>query len=43
VIFVRPSGADRFEQIRQAIVNLRFEVGYDAIEEDTKLMFNEKD
>lgn len=42
VLFVRPSGADRFEQIRQAIVNSKFEVGYDAIEEDTKILLDKK-
>jgi hypothetical protein len=40
VLFVRPSGADRFEQIRQAIVNSMFEVGYDAVEEDTEILLD---
>lgn len=42
VIFVRPSGATRFEQIRQAIVNSGYEVGYDAIEEDTEILLDKK-
>ena len=42
VLFVRPSGADRFEQIRQAIVNSKFEVGYDAVEEDTEILLDKK-
>ena len=42
VLFVRPSGAGRFEQIRQAIVNSKFEVGYDAVEEDTEILLDKK-
>ena len=42
VLFVRPSGAGRFKQIRQAIVNSKFEVGYDAVEEDTKILLDKK-
>ena len=42
VLFVRPSGAGRFEQIRQAIVNSGFEVGYDAVEEDTEILLDKK-
>lgn len=42
VLFVRPSGAGRFEQLRQAILSARFEVGYDAVEEDTEILLNKK-
>lgn len=42
VLFVRPSGAGRFKQIRQAIVNSKFEVGYDAVEEDTEILLDKK-
>ncbi len=42
VLFVRPSGAGRFEQIRKTMVNAGFEVGYDAVEEDTELLLNKK-
>lgn len=37
VLYFRPSGAPRFEELRQAVKNLGFEVGYDAIEEEAVL------
>jgi uncharacterized protein YfcZ (UPF0381/DUF406 family) len=37
VLYFRPSGASRFEELRQAVKNSGFEVGYDAIEEDAEL------
>jgi Tfp pilus assembly protein PilN len=37
VLYFRPSGATRFELLRQAVKNAGFEVGYDAIEEDSDL------
>jgi hypothetical protein len=37
VLYFRPSGAARFEELRQAVKNSGFEVGYDAIDEDAEL------
>lgn len=37
VLYFRPSGSTRFERLRQAVKNAGFEVGYDAIEEDSDL------
>jgi hypothetical protein len=37
ILYFRPSGAFRFEELRQAIKNSGFEIGYDAIEEDAEL------
>lgn len=37
VLYFRPSGATRFEELRQAVKNSGFEVGYDAIDEDAEL------
>lgn len=37
VLYFRPSGAPRFEELRQAVKNAGFEVGYDAIEENSDL------
>lgn len=37
VFFFRPSGTEQFEDLRQAARRDGFEVGYDAIEENTKL------
>ena len=37
VFFFRPSGTNRFEGLRQAAWSAGFEVGYDAIEENTVL------
>lgn len=37
VLYFRPSGASRFEELRQAVKNSGFEVGYDAIPEDAEL------
>ena len=37
VLYFRPSGASRFEELRQAVKNSGFELGYDAIEEDAEL------
>jgi hypothetical protein len=38
VIFVRPSGVVRFDDVLQAIKNAGFEVGYDALGEDTEIL-----
>lgn len=37
VFFFRPSGTGRFGPLRQSAINAGFEVGYDAIEENTLL------
>jgi hypothetical protein len=37
ILYFRPSGAFRFEELRQAVKNGGFEIGYDAIEEDAEL------
>ncbi|MCH7224557.1 hypothetical protein [Haloferula sp. A504] len=38
VLFVKPSGTGRFEQVRQAVIGLGFEVGYDAVDEDVEIV-----
>jgi hypothetical protein len=43
VLFFRPSGAGRFEELRQSLRNRGFEVGYDAIAEDTELALGQKE
>jgi hypothetical protein len=37
VLYFRPDGAGRFEELRQAVKNSGFEVGYDAIPQDADL------
>jgi len=37
VLYFRPSGATRFESLRQAVKDSGFEVGYDAVEENSDL------
>lgn len=43
VLFFRPSGAGRFEELRQSLRNRGFEVGYDAIAEETELALGQKE
>ncbi|MEO8615455.1 MAG: hypothetical protein ABI600_09960 [Luteolibacter sp.] len=43
VLYFRPSGAARFEELRQAVKNSGFEVGYDAIDEDAELSLGKED
>lgn len=42
VLYFRPSGAARFEELRQAVKNSGFEVGYDAIDEDAELLLGKE-
>jgi hypothetical protein len=37
VLYFRPSGAARFESLRQAVKDAGFEVGYDAVDENSDL------
>lgn len=42
VLYFRPSGAARFEELRQAVKDSGFEVGYDAIDEDAELLLGKE-
>ncbi len=42
VLYFRPSGAARFEELRQAVKNSGFEIGYDAIDEDAELSLGKR-
>ena len=43
VLYFRPSGAPRFDELTQAVKNSGFEVGYDAIDEDAELALGKAD
>lgn len=43
VLFVRPSGSSNFEAARNLIRIAGFEVGYDAVDETTELIFDARD
>jgi cell division septum initiation protein DivIVA len=43
VFFVRPSGVAAFEALRNEAKQIGFEVGYDALEEDTEIIFSRTD
>jgi hypothetical protein len=40
VLYFKPSGARHFENLRLALKQAGYEVGYDAVEEDAELSFN---
>jgi hypothetical protein len=43
VLYFRPKGADRFEELKDAVKNAGFEVGYDAIAEGVELTLGKED
>jgi hypothetical protein len=43
VLYFRPSGASRFESLREIVKAAGFELGYDATEENTNLSLGKKD
>ncbi len=43
VLYFRPDGASRFEELRQAVRNSGFEVGYDAISQDADIALGKGD
>lgn len=43
VLYFRPDGASRFEELKEAVKNSGFEVGYDAIPEGVKLALGKED
>jgi chromosome segregation ATPase len=43
ILYFRPDGAGRFEELRQAVKNCGFEVGYGAIAANTKLSLGKDD
>jgi uncharacterized protein YfcZ (UPF0381/DUF406 family) len=43
VLYFRPDGAGRFEELRQAVKNSGFEIGYDAISQDAEIALGKED
>ena len=43
VFYVKPSGISTFEKIREIAKNANFEIGYDALEENTEIVFSKQE
>jgi len=43
VFYVKPSGISTFEKVREIAKDANFEIGYDALEENTEIVFSKRE